>query len=214
MHVRFNPSLFYSRLPAITAGLLLLAPTVRGQAIFSQTGGMTRSDGGKVVGVTLNSYGQTISSLGMYDSGDGLSTSYTVGLWDSSQTLIASVLVTPGSTLVGDFRYENITPVTIGSFPNPQPFTIGVLLPSVMQDVWLDQATFTLGAGFAGAGDGQFTVSGSLVFPSTIDTGNSYYVVNAGPAVIPEPATLALLGLGSTLWLLHRRKGVREQRLA
>src|SRR5215211_1726885 len=103
----------------LTAALLTIAPVGHGQAIFAQTGGTTRTDGGKVVGITMTSFGQTISALGMYDSGDGLATSYTLGLWDASQTLVASVVVTPGSPLVGDFRYENITPVTIGSFANP-----------------------------------------------------------------------------------------------
>ena len=193
-------------LPLFAIALLAPAPTVRSQAIFNLSGGNSRTDGGKVVGVTLNSFGQTISALGMYDSGDGLATSYTLGLWDASQTLVASAVVGPGSPLVGDFRYANITPVTIGTFAVPQPFTIGVLLPASMPDVWLDQALLTLGSGYSGAGTGQYTISGSLVFPSTIDTGNSYYVVNAGPAVVPEPGSLSLLAAGVSLLVIRQRR--------
>ena len=57
------------------AALIACAPGVQGQAIFSQFFGTPRTDGGKVVGITLNSFGQTINSLGFYDSGDGLATS-------------------------------------------------------------------------------------------------------------------------------------------
>src|SRR5262245_55162256 len=89
---------------------LLTRTDLRAQAIFAQVNGIPRTDGGKVVGITLSSYGQTISSLGFYDSGDGLATSYTVGLWDSAQNLLASTVVTPSSPLIGDFRYANITP--------------------------------------------------------------------------------------------------------
>jgi hypothetical protein len=193
--------------PVFSAAIIITSPAVYGQAIFAQTGGQPRTDGGKVVGITLTSFGQTISSLGVYDSGDGLSTSYTVGLWDSGQNLVASTVVTPGSPLVGDFRYENITPVTIGTFVSPQSFTIGVLLPGTMPDIWLDQATLTLGAGYAGFGTGQYTTSGSLVFPATVDTGNAYYVVNAGgPVQVPEPGMLGLLGAGLAVVLVMRCK--------
>jgi hypothetical protein len=193
---------------------LLSAAQVHAQALWSQMNGTPRTDGGKVVGISLNSYGQTISSLGFYDSGDGLSTSYTVGLWDGSLNLIATADVTPSSPLIGDFRYANITPVTIGTFANPQSFTIAALLPASMPDVWLDNCIQTLGAGYAGAGTGQYLASGSLVYPSTFDTGNSYYVVNASPQVVPEPATLSLLVSGGCLLLLRARASLRLRYVA
>jgi hypothetical protein len=156
-----------------------------------------RTDGGKVVGVSFNSLGQTISSLGFYDhGGDGLSASYQLGLWNSAQTLIATATVTPSSPLIGDFRYAPITPVTIGSFALPQSFTIGALLPPVMNDIWLDGVIPILGFGYTGAGTGRFEVSPTLVYPTNLDS-SGYYVVNAGPEVIvPEPNTLALGGAG------------------
>jgi hypothetical protein len=184
---------------SLVSFVLLWFSNTWGQVILSQSGGTARTDGGKVVGVSFNSYGQTISALGFYDSGDGLATSYTLGLWDSSQNLLATAVVTPSSPLAGDFRWANITPVTIGTFANPQSFTIGALLPASMPDIWLDHATETIGAGYTGAGAGQYTTSGSLVYPSTVDTGNSYYVVNGGPSVVPEPTAGLLFALGFML---------------
>jgi hypothetical protein len=185
---------------------LIWQTDLRAQALWSQMNGTPRTDGGKVVGISLNSYGQTIYALGFYDSGDGLATSYTLGLWDSAQNLLATAVVTPGSPLSGDFRYANITPVTIGTFANPQPFTIGALLPPSMQDTWLDNCILTLGAGFAGAGTGQYVSSPSLVSPSTIDTGNSYYVVNANTQPVPEPGVTGLLVVACSLMLIRRRR--------
>jgi hypothetical protein len=172
-----------------------------------------RTDGGKVVGVSFNSLGQTISSLGFYDhGGDGLSTSYQLGLWNSAQALIATATVNPSSPLIGDFRYAPITPVTIGSFALPQSFTIGALLPPVMNDIWLDGVIPILSFGYTGAGTGRFEVSPTLVYPSNLDT-SGYYVVNAGPEVIvPEPSSFALAAI-SVLAALHRRRR-RDRRLA
>jgi hypothetical protein len=178
------------------------------QVIFSAFGGSPRTDGGKVVGISLNSFGQTITSLGFYDHNqDGIATSYQLGLWDGAQNLLATATVTPSSPLTGDFRYAAIPPVTIGTPSTPAPFTIGVLLPPNPSDIWLDQTTLTLGVGFTGAGTGQFSgSSGTLVYPSNFDT-SSYYVVNAnGPAPpVPEPAT-ALLAAIAMISTLTRRK--------
>lgn len=167
-----------------------------------------RTDGGKVVGVSFNSFGQTISSLGFYDhGGDGLAASYQVGLWDSSQALIATATVTPSSPLIGDFRYAPIAPVTIGSFALPQSFTIGALLPPVMNDIWLDGGIPVLGVGYTGAGTGQFLASPTLVYPTNFDA-SAYYVVNAGPVVgVPEPGAIAMAGtvVMSAMALRRRR---------
>jgi hypothetical protein len=196
------------RIPSRTLTLsvilaVLFTSHVSAQVIFSAFGGSPRTDGGKVVGISLNGTGQTITSLGFYDQGqDGIATSYQLGLWDSSQNLLATATVTPSSPLTGDFRYAAIPPVTLTS----SPFTIGVLLPPNPPDVWLDQATLTLGVGFTGAGTGRFSgPSGTLVYPSNLDT-SSYYVVNAnGPAPpVPEPAAVFLAAL-AVIGMLTRR---------
>src|SRR5215213_6120801 len=93
-----------------TAILIALATPASAQVIGAYVNTPNqRTDGGKVVGASFLSFGGTISSLGFYDHlGDGLATSYQVGLWDSSQVLLATATVTPTSPLVGDFRYAPI----------------------------------------------------------------------------------------------------------
>ena len=193
----------------LCATILNAASAARAQVIQAYFGAPTptqRTDGGQVVGVSFTSFGGTISSLGFFDFGsDGLAASYQVGLWDASQNLIDSVTITPTSPLYNEFRYEAITPVTIGTFANPQSFTIGALLPPDLSDVWLSNVFVILQAGFAGAGTGQYTSpSASLVYPATTDTTN-YIVVNAnGP--VPEPGSLALLGTPAAWFMARRRR--------
>jgi hypothetical protein len=175
-------------------------------------GGSPRTDGGKVVGISLNSHGQTLTSLGFYDhNDDGIATSYQLGLWDSTQTLVRMATVTPSSPLTDGFRYASIAPITLGTFSMPETFTIGVVLPDNPADVWLDGATMILTFGFSGAGTGQYSgPSGTLVYPSTVDTGNNYYVVNAnGPAppLVPEPATPILLFTVALFAVTRRWRG-------
>jgi hypothetical protein len=95
--------------------------------------------------------------------------------------------------------------VTIGTLGSPATFTIGAVLPANLSDVWLDNIFPILWTGFAGAGTGQYTPGGSLVYPSTLDS-SAYYVVNAG-GPIPEPASLLLLASGTAVLLVRRRQG-------
>src|SRR5215212_4938360 len=143
---------------AAVASVLAFTSQVSAQILVLAAGGSPRTDGGKVVGISLNSFGQTITSLGFYDHNqDGIATSYQLGLWDASQNLLATTTVTPSSPLTGDFRYAAISPITIGSPSTPAAFTIGVLLPSSPSDIWLDNALLVLNFGFTGAGTGQYS---------------------------------------------------------
>ena len=195
---------------AVCATVFVAASSARAQVIQAYFGPspVQRTDGGQVVGVSFNSFGGTISSLGFFDFGsDGLASSYQVGLWDSSQNLIDSVTITNSSTLFNEFRYEPITPVTFGTFANPQTFTIGAMLPANMSDVWLNNVFMILASGFAGAGTGQYTSpAATLVYPATTDTTN-YIVVNAnGPVPEPTSATILMASAGLALARRHRRR--------
>src|SRR4051794_4191548 len=191
-HIQFRA---FSVMAAI-AIFIVTASHANAQVISSGGGGTLRNDGGKVVGISLNSFGQTITSLGFYDHNqDGINASYQLGLWDASQNLLATATVTPSSPLTGDFRYAGISPVTLGTLSTPAAFTIGVLLPQNLLDPWQDHATIILTTGFTGAGTGQFSApTNSLVYPSSLDTSN-YYVVNANGPAPPVPESTSAIGL-------------------
>jgi hypothetical protein len=192
----------------LIAGLSINATVVRAnEVIFGYTGGTTRTDGGIVSGISFNtsSFGApTVQSLGFFDSGnDGLVGSYQVGLWDSSQTLLASGTVTPSSPLVGDFRWVNVSAVTLSA---NSTYVVAALLPNSPPDPWLDNASLTLGAGFSGAGTGRTMTSGTLAFPTTVGA-SPYVIANVSDvAVSPEPGSLAMLG-GAAMFLGLRRRG-------
>jgi hypothetical protein len=189
---------------ALTSCLLVPLTAHAGEVIFGVGPTTTvRTDGGLVAGTTFTSFGaHTFNSLGFIDVGsDGIAGSYTVGIWDSSQNLLAQTTVTPSSPLINGFRYGSIPATTI---PNGQQFTIGALIPVNPADPWLEVQFVVLGAGFGGSGAGQFASSLVLTYPSTL-TGQPYAVVNASDAVVPEPASLGLVGAIAMSLGLRRR---------
>jgi len=147
-----------------------------------------------------------VTALGFQDAGEnGLVTSHEVGIWDavspeSSSPLLASAVIQSGtaSTLVGDWRYETITPILL--IPGNDYFLAG-FVGSGDGDLWTDAHP---AAGVSVSADAAITQdafrSGSFG-PLTTDGGGN----NArwGPAnmqyavVVPEPGTyvLGLLGL-------------------
>ena len=185
------------------AGFIFISSVARGEVLFP-IGGTPTNQGGIVAGNTFTAFGgQTLNSLGFIDLGnDGIAGGYSVGLWDTTtQALLASTTVTPSSPLINGFRYAPIPATTI---PNGTSFTIGALLPPTpTPDAWLTNTLLTLGVGFTGTGTGQFTTSGSLVFPGTLDSA-PYAVANASAVVVPEPASIASIALAALL--LRRRR--------
>ena len=122
----------------VVASASLLAGAAQAEVLFP-IGGTTRTDGGIVAGNTFTAFfGQTFNSLGFIDVGsDGIAGSYDVGLWDSSQTLLASATVTPSSPLINGFRYAAIPATTI---PSGQTFTIAAVLPASPADPWMENS--------------------------------------------------------------------------
>jgi hypothetical protein len=170
------------------------------------------SQGGRVAGSLFTATtAQTFNSLGFIDLNtsspltglpDGLHDSYQVGIWlVSTQTLLASAIVTPASPLIpaeGFFHWAPIPAVTI---PAGEQFIIGALLPANPLDAWLSDDVHVNSVGISGAGTGRFEIGGTLTYPSqTVSPFAVYSVANASSMIVPEPSTgllvaSALLGL-------------------
>ncbi|MEM1081572.1 MAG: DUF4082 domain-containing protein [Pseudomonadota bacterium] len=180
-------------------------------AIDSFTGGTAfgnfyADSTGDVVGFrfTMNSE-QAVQSLGVWN-GDtagagGLDNPHQVGIWDDTETLIASTTVTPTSTAIGDFRYEDISPVTLSTGVT---YTIGVVYTATDDDSYVSGPTITfnsevtsVNAVFPSAGDLGF------VFPTEDSGGNAGRLgpnFLFGPPMAPLPETqpvptLSILGI-------------------
>lgn len=147
--------------------LMVIAPAAMGQAITSFVGGSQfgsyySSVSGDVVGYRFEvtaplevamlgvwnadstdaqTFLQEADALGVGNSNsiDALSSSHQVGIWDASQTLIASVTVDPGTgSVIGDWTYAAITPVTL--MPG-QVYTAGALYTVDDNDSYISSAS-------------------------------------------------------------------------
>jgi Domain of unknown function (DUF4082)/PEP-CTERM motif len=142
----------------------------------------------------------TLTDLGLFDdSQDGLTDSYEIGLWDSSQTLLRSATLSSGSgtTLIEEFRFVSVSPLLLSA---GQTYAIGALYISGNDFLIFPGAA----TGFTTAPDltflnNAFAGDGSLSFPGdSSEPGAAYFGPNFryDSAAIPEPASLTLFGLG------------------
>jgi len=127
--------------------VFLFAPAVLGQGITGFTGGALYASyygslaPGDVIGFRFTvSAPYTVASLGVYNAdADGLTSAHQVGIWDGTQTLIASVTVDPlTGTPIGDWTYASITPVTL--MPG-QTYTAGAAYTSDDGDSYISGAS-------------------------------------------------------------------------
>jgi hypothetical protein len=171
---------------------------------------------------------QSLTALGFWDEGaDGLSTSFQVGLWaTATQTLLASVTISSADALDlsldvagGSWRYETLgaaIALTAGT-----TYTLGWQVGpgglSSTDSLFIDYPTLTTAPTVFIANESRFlNTGGAFAFPTNVSApvlGEFRANVNAqiGPTAVPEPASLALSGLG-LLCLCARR--LRQSRKA
>lgn len=142
-----------------------------------------------------------VTALGVFDvGGDGLNFAHDLGIYDySTQMLLSgSVTVGPGSgaTLVDNFRYMSIAPLTL--LAGTSYIVVGQSAIGDDQAVPTSWADVTIAPEITVEGY-YYNYDGSLSFPTT-----SYDVPYFGPNFefetatnsVPEPATMLLLGFG------------------
>jgi hypothetical protein len=142
----------------------------------------------------------TVTELGYYDAGqDGLAEDHAVGIFDASDNLLTSGVVTNSDSLENGFRYTDVTDVTL--YAGSTYWMMGV---TEIEDYWFSGIITTHSAiTFV---DSAYTVSSELVPSENTSVSVGIFGGNFKMNVVPVPGAVwlfgsALAGLG---WL--RRK--------
>ncbi len=172
---------------------------------FGSQGNGTAGFGFSITGPSMQ-----VTALGIWDeNGDGLAQAHEVGLWNSTGTLLASVVVPSGTaaTLVGEFRYVDLaSPVMLQT---NQTYVLGAHYQSPADVFRLDNNAdmpplFSPGVTFE-----QPRSNGGFTFPNPTlgtftDVGPNLEF--SDPAAVPEPSGLVLAGFGLAGLLAYQRR--------
>jgi hypothetical protein len=192
-----------SKIAGVAVGLALLGAIGSAEAAvitpaFEFTSGIgIASSGSFTIGYMFSlSSAVTVNALGYIN--DGTRNSYEVGIWNSSNALIASTTVLNSDPQVGHFRYDTIANLSLGA----GTYTIGgeyidgsggvvpVLLSGVTS---ISQYTWLKDEQVSGSGLNQPTLSSGIFGQNGIAAVDFSVATAATP--LPSTWTMLLLGL-------------------
>lgn len=156
----------------------------------------------------LNPNGINVTHLSFFDDlGNGLNTSHDVGIWNSAGTLLASTTISAGTVdpldATGKFRSRAISPIFLAA--GTDYVVAGVFLAnSDLQAI--NMTGLVMGSGIT-YGQTRFNNNGvnSLSFPTSTISQVGLPGGSFSYAPVPEPATMAAMGLGIAALLRRRR---------
>lgn len=133
----------------------------------------------------------TVDALGYFDTGV-LTENHSIGLYDSTQSLLASALVTSASPVSNSFAYTAIPDVLLN------PGTYYLMGTSGFVDPYTFSPTASSVDPRASFAASAYSDGNSLQFPDTVDpTTFGYFGPNLDISTqVPEPFTLSLFGGG------------------
>ena len=198
------------RLAALAAVIFCIPMTAAAQALQSFSGGSlfaTYQADGDTVGWRFSvDRSIIVTHLGFWDGEQDMTLDHPVGIWDAAGTLLGSNIVSPGSPLTGQFRYEEVGPIVLPA----GTYNLGAFYSASnpTTDGYMTGATnIVMAPGFTMLNtlrdpDGAQT---GLVFPSVTSAAGGRFGPNILFTEVPEPTTAAaVFGLGA-LAALRRR---------
>lgn len=152
----------------------------------------------------------SVGALGVYDEGnDGLISAHDVGLWNNLGTLLATTTVQAGtlSALSGGFRYETVTPFSIG----PGTYRVGALFLDGSDPNFFGGDGILSSIAGVTYSSGAYAGGGALADPTSTGGPSPSYIggnLLLATAAVPEPATWAMMigGFGLIGGSMRRRK--------